>query len=59
MTPKHNKIQFPLWQYLNQSLFSPDAKLVLNPHRFAYTWRIELLKRCWSKECDAKGPHQN
>lgn len=59
MTPKHTKIKFPLWQYLNQALFSRDPKLVLNPQRFAFIWRLQLLERCWTKECDAKGPQQH
>ncbi|MBW4612528.1 MAG: hypothetical protein KME21_04475 [Desmonostoc vinosum HA7617-LM4] len=59
MASKHTKIQFPIWQYLNQPLFSRDTKLILNPHHFAYTWRIQLLERCWYKECDAKGPQQH
>ncbi|MBG1269304.1 hypothetical protein [Nostoc sp. WHI] len=59
MTPKHTKIKFPLWLYLNQPLFSRDTKLVLNPHRFALIWRLQLLERCWAKECDAKGPQQH
>lgn len=63
MTPEHiqnqqdnntNKIKFPLWQYLNQPLFSRETKLILNPRRFAYMHRIDLLERCLSKECDAK-----
>jgi hypothetical protein len=57
MANKHHKIKFPLWQYLNQPLFSRD--LELSPQRFAYNWRIGLLKRCWHKECDAKGPQQH
>ncbi|MEH1985324.1 MAG: hypothetical protein V7K53_23480 [Nostoc sp.] len=59
MTPKHTKIKFPLWQYLNQPLFSRDTKLVLNPQRFVLIWRLQLLERCWTKACDAKGPQQH
>ena len=53
MNPDKNKLKFPFWQYLNQPLFC--EKLILNPHTFAYVYRIELLERCWGKECDAKG----
>ena len=53
MYSEKNKLKFPLWQYLNQPLLSD--KLILNPHTFAYVYRIELLERCWGKECDAKG----
>nr|WP_242038929.1 hypothetical protein [Anabaena lutea] len=59
MAPKHTKIQFPLWHYLNQPLFSRDTKLIWNPHRFALVWRIELLERCLAKHSDAKGPQQH
>ncbi|WP_292851534.1 hypothetical protein [Nostoc sp. NMS8] len=59
MTPKHTKTKFPLWQYLNQPLFSRETKLVLNPRRFVLIWRLHLLERCWGKECDAKGPQQH
>jgi hypothetical protein len=57
MLLEDNKIKFPLWQYLNQPLFSRHTKFVLNPYRFANVWHIELLERCWVKECDAKGSH--
>lgn len=56
MNPE-NKVKFPLWQYLNQPLLS--SQLVLNPRRFAHLYRVELLTRCWRKECDAKGSQQN
>jgi hypothetical protein len=59
MSKKQHKIKFPLWQYLNQPLFSRDFKLELNPRCFAHSWRIGMLKRCWTKECDAKGPQQH
>ncbi|MBH8550954.1 hypothetical protein I8751_00815 [Nostocaceae cyanobacterium CENA357] len=59
MTAQHKKIKFPIWQYLNQPLFSGDSQLELNPRRFAHGWRIKLLKRCWTRECDAKGPQQH
>jgi len=59
MTYKRTKIKFPLWQYLNQPLFSSETKLILNPRRFALVWRTELLERCWHKVFDAKGPQQH
>nr|WP_236556854.1 hypothetical protein [Calothrix sp. PCC 7507] len=59
MSSKHHKIKFPLWHYLKQPLFNPYTKFVVNPHRFASIWRIQLLERCWAKECDAKGPQQH
>ncbi|ARV62029.1 hypothetical protein BZZ01_28425 [Nostocales cyanobacterium HT-58-2] len=59
MTSENSKIKFPLWQYLNQPVFGDRIKLVLSPRRFAHLHRLELLERCWAKECDAKGPQQN
>nr|WP_238361160.1 hypothetical protein [Iningainema tapete] len=56
MTSEQHKIKFPLWQYLNQPIFSHQTQLVLNPRRFARLYRVSLLQRCWTKECDAKGP---
>nr|WP_072032362.1 MULTISPECIES: hypothetical protein [unclassified Fischerella] len=59
MTPKHTKLKFPLLQYLNQPLFNSNTKLVLNPRRFAHLYRVGLLKRCWTRDCDAKRPYSN
>lgn len=58
MTLENNKIKFPLWHYLQQPLFSSHTKFIWHPQHFAIIWRIQLLERCWSKECDAKGPQQ-
>ncbi|WYL95290.1 MAG: hypothetical protein HEQ35_16955 [Gloeotrichia echinulata IR180] len=59
MNTEHNQIKFPLWEYLNQPLFNRETELIVNPRRFAAIWRIKLLERCWTKECDAKGPQQH
>ncbi|MDP8963421.1 MAG: hypothetical protein M3O33_05425 [Cyanobacteriota bacterium] len=59
MASKHIKIKFPLWQFLNQPLFSRSTKLVLNPTLFATLYRIQLLERCLTKECDSQGRHCN
>ncbi|NJO39358.1 MAG: hypothetical protein HC769_02255 [Cyanobacteria bacterium CRU_2_1] len=42
------KLKFPLWQYLNQPLFSPQFKS-LNPFRFWHLHNIERLKATWMK----------
>jgi hypothetical protein len=52
MAPKHDKIRFPMWQFLNQPLFC--AKTTLNPRRFWYRYQIELLERCLIKECSSE-----
>jgi hypothetical protein len=59
MAPEHTKIKFPLWDYLNQPLFSRNTKFIWNPRQFAILWRIQLLERCWTKHSDAKGPQQS
>ncbi|OUL19432.1 hypothetical protein BV378_32825 [Nostoc sp. RF31YmG] len=59
MAPKLKNVKFPLWHYLNQPLFSSHTKLIWNPRTFASIWRIQLLERCWHRECDAKGPQQH
>ncbi len=40
------KIQFPIWKYLNQPVFDPCVKTVLNPRVFWRFHSIELLERC-------------
>lgn len=59
MDSKDIKIRFPLWQFLNQPLFSSTTKLVLNPSLFAYLYRIQLLERCWAKNYDSQGRYSN
>jgi hypothetical protein len=55
MTQENSNIKFPLWEYLNQSVFSYKTKLILSPRRFAQRYRVQLLKRCFAKEYEAKG----
>jgi hypothetical protein len=57
MPPKHTKINFPLWQFLSQPLFDAKTKFILNPSRFWHLYKIQLLERCWAKECDSKDRH--
>lgn len=45
---------FPLWTYLNQPVFTPRHKTILNPRRFWYLHRIEVLERCLAKDCASK-----
>jgi hypothetical protein len=54
MNSEENKIKFPLWQYLNQPLFNSDQPPEFNPRQFAMIYRIELLRRCFERDCDAK-----
>lgn len=49
MTPRNGKMNFPLWQFLNQPLFDPRSPLILNPRRFWHRYQIEYLERCWFK----------
>jgi hypothetical protein len=59
MASKDINLKFPLWQFLNQPVFSCKTKLILNPRLFAYLYRVKLLERCWSRECDSKDRHCN
>lgn len=45
-------IKFPLWQFLQQRVFSSETKLILNPCQFEYLYRIELLERCFAQEAN-------
>jgi len=45
-------IKFPLWQFLQQPVFSSETKLILNPRHFGYLYRIELLERCLAQKAD-------
>jgi hypothetical protein len=54
-TSQPRRFAFPLWQYLNQPLFNPSVKLVLNPRRFWQIYTLQLLSRCWQQECAQKG----
>jgi hypothetical protein len=57
MIPEKSKPRFPLWQYLNQPLIDSEKPPILNPRRFAQIYHVQLLERCWKKECDAKGQY--
>lgn len=54
MFSKYVKVSFPVWQYLNQPLFRPDAPAVLNPRRFWYFHQVDLLERCLERDCTSK-----
>ncbi|MDJ0636461.1 MAG: hypothetical protein QNJ34_25010 [Xenococcaceae cyanobacterium MO_188.B29] len=43
----------PLWQYLNQPLL--DNKSVWDLNFFWYLYKVQLLRKCWDKECLPKG----
>jgi hypothetical protein len=48
--------KFPFFHYLNQPLFEKaTAAPVLNPRRFLYLHRIELLERCLEREFKSSG----
>jgi hypothetical protein len=49
MADPNFKIQFPLWQFLNQPVFNPQSPLVLNPARFWQRYQLEHLERCWNR----------
>lgn len=48
--------KFPIWHYLNQPIFEgPTTTPILNPRRFLYLHRIELLERCLEREFRSSG----
>ena len=59
MASKDIKLKFPVWQFLNQPVFSSKTKLILDPRLFAYLYRVKLLERCWTKVCDSQGRQCN
>ena len=54
MAPEIRNLRFPLWQFLNQPLFSTNKQLILNPRRFSYFYRLEHLERCLNREFSPK-----
>jgi len=48
------KPRFPMWQYLNQPLFHLAYPLILNPRRYWYHYRVELLERCLMQSCESQ-----
>jgi len=57
MISKSSLMNFPLWQFLQQPLFSSNTQLILNPRRFESFYRIQYLERCWVKECGSKNKY--
>jgi hypothetical protein len=55
----YSKIQFPIWQYLNQPLFEKSSRTVLNPRRFWYVYQIERLERCFAKGCASQDSNRD
>ncbi|WP_082065344.1 hypothetical protein [Aliterella atlantica] len=53
MPSPYSPINFPLWQFLQQPVFSAETKLILNPRQFEYLYRIELLERCFAQEANS------
>ncbi|MDX2099042.1 MAG: hypothetical protein SFW36_14795 [Leptolyngbyaceae cyanobacterium bins.59] len=51
--------QFPIWQFLDQPLFDPTRKPILNPQRFWRAYQIRLLERCWAQDCESGGQRRN
>lgn len=49
MTPKPKKLNFPLWDYLNQPLFDAQRPIILNPQQFWRFHQVQYLERCWSR----------
>jgi hypothetical protein len=58
MLAQLRKTRFPLWKYLNQPLFEKNSRTMLNPHRFWYFHRVQLLERCFVQGCAFKKHHR-
>jgi hypothetical protein len=54
-----NLSNFPLWQFLQQPVFSSKTRLILNPRQFEVAYKIELLERCWDIEYDSSDSYFN
>ncbi|BAY59094.1 hypothetical protein NIES2135_59700 [Leptolyngbya boryana NIES-2135] len=48
------KPRFPVWQYLNQPLFHLAYPLILNPRRYWFHYRVELLERCFMQDLESQ-----
>ncbi|NJL82379.1 MAG: hypothetical protein HC890_04400 [Chloroflexaceae bacterium] len=42
-------VLYSSWQYLNQPIFGGLAPSIWSIKRFWYFYRLQLLKKCWSK----------
>ena len=49
MIPKISKINFPVWQYLNQSLFNEHCPAILSPSLYFHFYQVRYLDKCWSR----------
>ena len=47
-----------LWQYLNQPLFKPNSRVILNPLKFFLPYRIRLLESCWVRDYEIEKNRQ-
>lgn len=44
------KSGFPFAEYLNQLLFNPSRKTILNPLKFWHLHKLEQLEHCWEQD---------
>jgi hypothetical protein len=49
-TENNIKINFPWGAFLNQPLFHPHVKLILNPRKFQRVHDVRLLERCLKRQ---------
>jgi len=45
---KISKINFPIWQYLDQSLFNEHCPAILSPRLYFHLYQVRYLEKCWS-----------
>jgi hypothetical protein len=51
-------MQFPLFPYLHQPVFSHSYKTVLNPWRFWRLHQVRYLERCWLRDYSPEQHHR-
>lgn len=50
MNQKYYRLEFPLGKFLNQPMFNPAYKVILNPYRYWQLYKVWYLERCWEKD---------
>ncbi|MDX2229646.1 MAG: hypothetical protein NW220_08410 [Leptolyngbyaceae cyanobacterium bins.349] len=43
--------RFPLWQFLNQPVFTKKQPTTFNPQQFWRRYQLEMLERCLRIDC--------
>jgi hypothetical protein len=46
MIPKISNINFPVWQYLTQSLFDEHYPAIISPRLYWHVYQVRHLEKC-------------